>query len=293
MQSYYQDDLDNTSWLGEVVDIEDPDLIGRVKVKVYGKFDNLPADMIPWAYPSCNSTAGGSSGGGHHSVPKLNSIVGIRFNNGNIYHPEYYYLQRISDELKEEIKEDYEAAQSLLFDTEEILKLFYVRKRGIMLRLKEAVINILQENTNDTQKHNNSIHLITPGTVEINSKLETILRASEIFLGREQESIRKNKRGKKPSSKEIKGEKESIQKTSQNFEPLLYGELTADWLNDLCDILLDILRELSTHIHNAPFGPTTMPLPPEQIEFSVKDPLDVERLRARIIDLKSTKVFTK
>ena len=41
LKNSYKDNLDGTVWLGEVVDIADPLKIGRVKVKVFGKFSNL------------------------------------------------------------------------------------------------------------------------------------------------------------------------------------------------------------------------------------------------------------
>ena len=144
MKEYYQDDLRNTSWLGEVVDIEDPDLIGRIRVRVFGKFDDLPNEVIPWAYPSSNITASSNTGGGFHSVPKLGSTVGIRFDNGNLYHPEYFYNQRISDEVKEEIKDSYTNSHVIIYDviTEDSLKIFFTEKKGLMLDYKGTQINI-------------------------------------------------------------------------------------------------------------------------------------------------------
>ena len=40
----YRDNLRETHWLGEVVINEDPLLQGRVRVKVFGKFDKLTDD---------------------------------------------------------------------------------------------------------------------------------------------------------------------------------------------------------------------------------------------------------
>jgi hypothetical protein len=79
IRDFSRDDLRNTSWLGEVVDIADPQKIGRIKVKVFGKFDELDNESIPWAYPGNNISAGSADGGSFFSVPKLGSIVSIKF----------------------------------------------------------------------------------------------------------------------------------------------------------------------------------------------------------------------
>jgi len=57
-QELFEDNLKDTVWIGEVVDIDDPLKDGRVKVKVFGKFDKLENDVIPWARPWNMFTAG-------------------------------------------------------------------------------------------------------------------------------------------------------------------------------------------------------------------------------------------
>jgi endonuclease IV len=57
-----------------VVDVGDPLKRGRVRVRVFGKFDQLDIGDIPWAAPGMASTAGSSSGGGFLSVPKKGSL---------------------------------------------------------------------------------------------------------------------------------------------------------------------------------------------------------------------------
>ena len=68
-----QDNLNGTNWIGLVVDNEDPLQEGRVKVKVFGKFDELEDEAIPWATPRNNLTGGSATGSGFHSVPKVDS----------------------------------------------------------------------------------------------------------------------------------------------------------------------------------------------------------------------------
>ena len=45
----------NKSYLGVIVDVIDPLKQGRAKVKVFGIFDDLPVEDIPWAEPGTAS----------------------------------------------------------------------------------------------------------------------------------------------------------------------------------------------------------------------------------------------
>jgi hypothetical protein len=171
MINSYSDDLLATTWLGEVVDIEDPQKVGRVKVKVYGKFDDIPVESIPWAYPGNNHTGGAASGGGFFSVPKKGSIVSVKFDMGNIYHPEYFFQQKISDEVKAEISESYPNAHVIVYDnvTEGFLKIFFTEKKGLMLDYKQTQINIKPDKSIDihTASGKSKIELVDDGTLNV------------------------------------------------------------------------------------------------------------------------------
>jgi len=167
----YEDDLLATTWLGEVVDIEDPQKVGRIKVKVYGKFDDLKKEDIPWAYPGNNHTGASPSGGGFFSVPKLGSIVSVKFDMGNIYHPEYFFQQKISDEVKSEISGSYPNAHVIIYDTvtEGSLKIFFTESKGLMLDYKETQINIKNDKSIDihTASKKSTINIHDDGKMEI------------------------------------------------------------------------------------------------------------------------------
>ena len=139
----YKSDLHKT-FLGEVMEVEDPLFKGRIKVKVFGKFDDIPVEDMPWSHPGMNSTGGSVTGGGFFSVPKVGSIVSIKFDQGNIYHPEYFCNQEISDEVKAEIEGSYANAHVLVYDTitDGSLKVFFTEEKGLMLDFKESQINI-------------------------------------------------------------------------------------------------------------------------------------------------------
>lgn len=173
----YKDDLIGTSWLGEVVDIDDPQKIGRVKVRVYGKFDQLQVEDIPWAYPGNNLSGGSSTGGGFFSVPKKGAIVSVKFDCGNIYHPEYFFSQKISDEVKAEISDSYENAHVVIYDTvtKGSLKIFFTEKKGLVFDYQSNQIIINPDK---------SILIKSDETVNIKCKNLVVDHANSIELGK-------------------------------------------------------------------------------------------------------------
>jgi hypothetical protein len=171
LNRYFKDDLDFTAWLGEVVDVADPLKVGRVRIKVYGKFDLIPTEDIPWAYPANNFTGGSPSGGGMFSVPKLGSIVSVRFDAGNIYHPEYYFNQKLSDDAKAEIENSYENAHIIVYDTVTAgsLKIFFTEEKGLMLDYQQTQINIKNDKSIliQTASGNSKAEILDDGKLKI------------------------------------------------------------------------------------------------------------------------------
>ena len=90
-------DIRNGHWLGEVVDNKDPLKNGRCRVRIFGKFDSLPNDSIPW------SSAGNRSAVGQHTVPNIGEIVEVTFDNGNIYSPVYGEIVNQNKNLKDKV----------------------------------------------------------------------------------------------------------------------------------------------------------------------------------------------
>jgi hypothetical protein len=173
-QNAYTDDLLATSWLGEVMDVADPQKMGRIKVKVFGKLDDIPVDDMPWAYPGNNHTGGSDTGGGFYSVPKVGSLVSIKFDCGNLGHPEYFFLQNISDQLRDEIKGSYTNAHSLIYDTitEGFVKVYFTEKKGLMLDYKNSQINIRPDKSIilHTDSRNSIVEMLNDGTMNIYHK---------------------------------------------------------------------------------------------------------------------------
>lgn len=124
------DNIRDTHWLGEVVDNKDPLHNGRCRVKVFGKFDTLPVDTIPWASPS-NVMAPGQ-----HLIPRLGDIVSVIFDNGNIYLPTYSYQINQSPELKKDILEGSSSPEnviSLIYDALRNFRFYSSKEDGLIM----------------------------------------------------------------------------------------------------------------------------------------------------------------
>lgn len=241
---------EDKNWLGEVVDIADPNKIGRIKIRVFGKFDDLEVEDIPWAYPNTVFTSGGTSGGGFFSVPKLGSIVAVSFDNGNIYHPEYKFIQNISTELKEEIAESYDNAHSLIYDTvtEGGLKVYFTESKGLVFDFKSTIVNLKPDNsiTVITESGDSSIEITNDGKLTITQKGDIeVTSDANINIKCKDATVESN-------NTYVKSKR--IELGNSATEPLILGNKFMSFFN--------------SHTHVTPAGPSsppTVPMSPVQL----------------------------
>jgi len=139
--NFSNSDYKNNDWIGVVVNSNDPTFSGRCKVNVFGLFETINPDHLPWAVPT-NSTIFAGDGAGSISIPKIGQFVKINFNNGDIYAPEYTAIQNVDNELIERIKDDYQGTHVLLYDPLEELTIIYQRKSGFQIYYKESFFSI-------------------------------------------------------------------------------------------------------------------------------------------------------
>lgn len=167
-------------YLGEIVDINDPIKEGRAKIRVFGLFDELDVEDIPWA-SQVNGISFSGDGNGRLSVPKLGSVVAVQFDGQNYYRITYYGEWETSRALLDEISDSYEGAQALLYDTDAQpgpLKIFYTRKSGMNMILGDAKVQL------DTQDGGQLRVVIEMGDDQIrmeNNKV--IVNSNNIELG--------------------------------------------------------------------------------------------------------------
>ena len=75
---------------GKVLDNNDPDKLGRIKVGILGIFDGLESDVIPWATPAMPLTVGAGDGFGCFNVPEIDSWVWCFFEASDLYQPVFF-----------------------------------------------------------------------------------------------------------------------------------------------------------------------------------------------------------
>ncbi len=212
----FKDNLRETHWLGEVVINEDPLLQGRVRVKVFGKFDKLTDDAIPWATPMNRDHVGA------HSVPRVGDIVAVRFDNGNIYHPEYWFQVDQNDDLKGDILEASDAPHdviSLVYDAERNLRIYHSPEDGLVITRGEG------------KKERPMIQIDEESFIKISTDAKIFMDCGDIFVSNTGEG------------------------GADETEPAVRGQSLQDWLQALLD-------DYNAHIHPTGVGPSGPPMPP-------------------------------
>lgn len=153
-------DLKNRIWLGPVVDNNDPEKLGRCRIKVYSLFDDLDDSAVPWAYPVTRNMFGGGNGGfGSISVPKIGAILRVQFSEGNLYSPEYYGIQTINRAMQADISDTYLNSHVLAYDEDEKMKVYYTPGNGLEIFHKDSHITI-NPDSSITIEHKDSKSII-------------------------------------------------------------------------------------------------------------------------------------
>lgn len=167
-------------YLGQIVDIDDPRKSGRARIRVFGLFDGLEHEDIPWA-SQVSGVSFGRGGAGTISIPKLGSIVVVQFDGQNYYKMNYYGEKDYAQDMLDEIADSYEGAQVIMYDTEAepgSLTLFYTKKKGAVFSLGDAKIQF------DTQDGGQLRVIIEMGEDQIrmeNNKV--VINSNNIELG--------------------------------------------------------------------------------------------------------------
>lgn len=147
--------LENKDYIGKVIYNNDPTYSGRCKIRVMCLFDELDDEHIPWFVPM-NSPVFSGNGFGSLSIPKVDDIVRVRFVNNDLYSGEYTSIQNIDPLLIDEIKDDYEGTQVLLYDSTEDLMVIFKKKSGIKISLRGSTVRIGADGIIQLQHQNNT-----------------------------------------------------------------------------------------------------------------------------------------
>ena len=180
--------------LGVIIDIDDPERQGRAKIRVFGFFDDIPVDDLPWAEQISGLSFAGV-GGGNICVPRLGAIVEVGFEKGNYYKMTYHYLKEITNDLLDKLHVDncYFGANYMIYDPEAKpgpLHMFYTYKDGLVFELDNAKIQLDTQNGgqlrvvvkmgNDEIRMEDNKVIIESGNIELGSGAKTL---EKVILG--------------------------------------------------------------------------------------------------------------
>ncbi len=208
-----KDNIRETHWIGEVVDNNDPKFLGRCRIKVFGKFDKLPNDSIPWATPMNRDFVGS------HHTPNVGAIVAVRFDNGNIYHPEYWFQINQSKALKADVLEKSGKANdvvSLVYDEVRNIRIYHSPEDGLVITRGSGA------------KERPLIQIDEKGYIKISSSEKIFLDSGNIFLSNTGEG------------------------SEDEAEPAVRGVSLEKWLNKFLD-------DYKSHFHPTGVGPSGPP----------------------------------
>jgi hypothetical protein len=142
----------NKTYVGVVEDNQDPDKMGRVKVRVMDVFDDIELEDIPFATPWKDLNGNG------FNVPEKGKIVMVVFDQGNIDSPEFIYADHYNVNLENKLKSlsnvDYVSMKTLLFDHK--TQIYVNDTEGLKIDHKYNNINITNSGIDINLKDNNS-----------------------------------------------------------------------------------------------------------------------------------------
>ena len=153
-------------YLGVIRYVNDVTHTGRCKIHVLGLTDGIEDSMLPWFVPA-SSNIFSANGAGSLSVPKIGTVVKVKFANADIYSGQYYSIENIDPAMVEEIKDDYENTQVILYDSVAKIAILYQPMTGLKIFYNGASM-IIDPNGNIQLKHKNNSNVVELNENEIN-----------------------------------------------------------------------------------------------------------------------------
>lgn len=107
-QTFERPKLGEVRYVGEVEDNNDPEGMGRCKIRVLDVFGSkIDTRSLPWAAPTTDVGEGAGEQLGSFSVPLVGSTVLVYFHKGDIYSPIYEAQLRAKTQLIDEMQTNY------------------------------------------------------------------------------------------------------------------------------------------------------------------------------------------
>lgn len=143
--------MKDSTYIGVVEDNQDPQKLGRVKVRVLNIFDNLSLADIPWANPWKDLNGNG------FNIPDKGKIVIVVFDKGDKNRPEFIYSDHYNDNLESKLKSlsdsSYLSMKSLIFDHR--TQIYVNDTEGLKIDYKYNNVNITENTIDINLKDNN------------------------------------------------------------------------------------------------------------------------------------------
>jgi len=171
-----QDNHETMTFLGEVVQHLDPEKDYRCRIRVFGKFDELEDDDLPWAYPRLPLTFASDGGSGTASVPKLGAVVEVKFESGDYYHPTYSAMPHVSNDVKSLVANSYEDSHVIIADKSQDLAMYYTKSQGFVVDLKGSYLLISNDGSITIE------HKDTKSVIEMRGGVITVTADSEVNI---------------------------------------------------------------------------------------------------------------
>jgi hypothetical protein len=156
--------------IGKVIDNNDPERIGRCKIRVYGIYSDLiPDSDIPWAVMD-SGFVGGTNGS--FIVPPIDSLVNVIFQDNDIYNPMYTTKVKSTTNFISDKDEDY--PDSMIFFETDTGEYFKINRRTNLSTYRHAsglIIDIDAEGNctiNTESSETGNITINTLGNVTLN-----------------------------------------------------------------------------------------------------------------------------
>lgn len=193
-------DLSKNNYIGKVIFNDDETYSGRCKVRVFGLFDGLDDELIPWFAPANISEFSSQYGGGNLSVPKLGTYVRVRFPNNDILNGEYTAIQNIDPNLIGKLNPDnYQGTHVLLYDADNDLIIVFQPKEGLKIGYGESEINLYPDNRICIQTPNKS------STIQLNGGDITVTSNNSVSIASPSVSILGGKDGENTGNVSVNG----------------------------------------------------------------------------------------
>ena len=138
------------TYLGVVVDNNDPDRQGRLKIKVMDIFEDVKDEDLPWATPWKDLN------GNQFNLPEKGKVMIVVFDHGDVNKPEFIFSDHYNVNLENKIKalsqDDYLSMKSLIYDHR--TQIYVNESEGLKIDHKYNNINIKENSINLNIKDN-------------------------------------------------------------------------------------------------------------------------------------------